>query len=86
MLVKRLIYLKMKLKITQIFNLVFFILITNNNFLLAHDSFNGGCNNHCEKSFDLNTLKKNKKIKKSNYIKDQIEDNFSCLSKSLCRG
>ena len=76
----------MKLKINQILNLVFFILITNNNFLLAHDSFNGGCNKHCDESVNLNTLKKNKKIKKSNSNKDQIEDNFSCLTKSLCRG
>ena len=73
----------MKLKIKQIFNLIFFILITNTYFLQAHDSFNGGCKNHCKES--VNPLNMEKKlIDISN--KNQIEDNDSCLSKSLCRG
>ena len=67
----------------SIFNLIFFIFITNTSFSIAHDSFNGGCMNHCEKPFKMgNVDKKFKKIKNKN----QIEDNYSCLSKSLCRG
>ena len=73
----------MKLKIKQIFNLIFFILITNTYFLQAHDSFNGGCKNHCKESVNPLTMEK-KLIDISN--KNQIEDNDSCLSKSLCRG
>ena len=73
----------MKSKIKQIFNLIFFILIINTNFSKAHDSFNGGCKNHCEESVKSNNIEK----KLENFSnKNQIEDNYSCLSKSLCRG
>ena len=73
--------MKKNIKIT--FNLFFFILITNTNFLEAHDSFNGGCNNHCNDSVKPLAIEK-----KLNNVsnKNQIEDNDSCLSKSLCRG
>ena len=73
----------MKSKIKQIFNLIFFILITNINFSHSHDSFNGGCKKHCQDSFKANTI--GKKLKNINNT-NQIEDNFSCLKKSLCRG
>ena len=73
----------MKTKIRQAINLIFFILITNTQFLQAHNSLNGGCNNHCEKLFLQNNLEK--KLENINY-KNQIEDNYSCLTKSLCRG
>ena len=73
----------MKSKIKQIFKLILFILLTNNHFLIAHDSFNGGCKNHCEES--VKPLIINKELNNSSY-KNQIENDDSCLSKSLCRG
>ena len=73
----------MKSKIKQIFNLTFFILIMNTNFSQAHDTLNGGCNNHCEESFLQNNIEK--KLENIN-DKNQIGDNYSCLTKSLCRG
>ncbi len=75
--------LKMKSKIKQTFKLILFILLTNTYFLQAHDSFNGGCKNHCKES--IKPLILNKELNNINN-KDQIEDNDSCLSKSLCRG
>ena len=67
----------------QTFKLIFFIFLTNTHFLQAHDSFNGGCKNHCKDSFKPLTIEKN-----LNNItnKNQFEDNNSCLKKSLCRG
>ena len=73
----------MKSKIKQIFNLTFFILIMNTKISQAHDTLNGGCKNHCEESFLQNNLEK--KLENIN-DKNQIEDNYSCLTKSLCRG
>ena len=73
----------MKSKIKLTFNLILFILLTNTYFLKAHDSFNGGCKNHCKES--IKPLILNKELNNIT-IKDQIEDNDSCLSKSLCRG
>ena len=74
---------QMKSKIKQILNLILFILSTNTNFLQAHDSFNGGCENHCRES--IRPLIMNKEL--NNIInKNQVEDNNSCLIKSLCRG
>ena len=73
----------MKSKIKQTFKLILIIFLTNTHFLEAHDSFNGGCKNHCKES--VKPLIMNKEL--NNIInKDQIEDNDSCLSKSLCRG
>ena len=73
----------MKLKIKQIVNLLLFILITNTNFSKAHNFLNGGCKNHCKEP--VKTLNIEKELN-NNSIKKQIEDNNSCLSKSLCRG
>ena len=73
----------MKSKIRQPINLIFFILITNTQFLQAHNSLNGGCSNHCEESVD--PITKFKELDNIN-VKNQIEDNYSCLTKSLCRG
>ena len=65
------------------FKLILFIFLANTHFLQAHDSFNGGCKNHCKDSIKPLTVEKN-----LNNIsnKNQIEDNNSCLNKSLCRG
>ena len=73
----------MKSKIKQAMNLIFFILITNTQFSQAHNSLNGGCQDHCKESFT--PITKVKELDNSN-VKNQIEDNYSCLNKSLCRG
>ena len=73
----------MKLKIRQPLNLIFFILITNTQFLQAHNSLNGGCKNHCKES--VTPITKVKELDNTN-VKNQIEDKYSCLTKSLCRG
>ena len=73
----------MKFKIKQTFNFILFILLTNTNFLQSHNSFNGGCKNHCKKPGKQ--LIMNKEFNNISN-KNQIEDNESCLSKSLCRG
>ena len=73
----------MKLKIRQPINLIFFILITNTQFLQAHNSLNGGCKNHCKES--VTPITKVKELDDID-VKNQIEDNYSCLTKSLCRG
>ena len=72
----------MKSKIKQTFKLILIIFLTNTHFLEAHDSFNGGCKNHCKESVKPFI---NKELNNSSY-KNQIEDDDSCLSKSLCRG
>ena len=73
----------MKTKIKNLFYLIFCLFITNTYFSEAHDSFNGGCKKHCEGSVKVNTME--------NFLenvndKNPIQDNYSCLSKSLCRG
>ena len=73
----------MKLKIKHLIHLLFFILITNTNFSQAHNFLNGGCKNHCKEPVKTSTIEK--KLN-NNFLKNQIEDNDSCLSKSLCRG
>ena len=73
----------MKFKIKQTFNLILFILLTNTDFLQSHNSFNGGCKNQCKKPGKQ--LIMNKEFNNISN-KNQIEDNESCLSKSLCRG
>ena len=73
----------MKSNIKQAMNLIFLLLITNTQFLQAHNSLNGGCKNHCKES--VNPITKVKELDNINF-KNQIEDNYSCLTKSLCRG
>ena len=73
----------MKPKIKGNFNFILFILLTNTHFLQAHDSFNGECKNHCKESVKQFIM--NKELNNISN-KNQIEDNDSCLSKSLCRG
>ena len=85
-MVKTKINLKMKSKKIQIINLFFLISVTNTQILLAHNSLNGGCNNHCEKLFLQNNLKKLEKKFENFNNKNQIKDHYSCLNKSLCRG
>ena len=73
----------MKSKIKQTFKLILIIFLTNTHFLQAHDSFNGGCKNHCKES--VTPITKAKDLYNIN-DKNQIEDDYSCLTKSLCRG
>ena len=73
----------MKSKIKQAMNLIFLLLITNTQFSQAHNSLNGGCKNHCKES--VTPITKVKELDNIN-VKNQIEDNYSCLTKSLCRG
>ena len=73
----------MKSKLKQAINLIFFILVTNTQFLQAHNSLNGGCKNHCKKLLFHNNLEKKLENINDKYL---IEDNYSCLTKSLCRG
>ena len=73
----------MKLKIKRTINLLLLIFITNTHFLQAHNFLNGGCKKHCEER--VKTLTKENELN-NNIIKNQIEDDDSCLSKALCRG
>ena len=54
-----------------------------NSNLYAHNSFNGGCKEHCGQKVKL--ISNKNKLKN---IDDQIniESKNSCLNKSLCRG
>ena len=55
----------MKSKIKQTFKLILIIFLTNTHFLEAHDSFNGGCKNHCKES--VKPLIMNKELNNSSY-------------------
>lgn len=74
---------KMKLIIKQTLNLIFFIFMSNTQFLQSHDSFNGDCKDHCIESVDFLTVEKELNIISN---KNHFSDNDSCLNKSLCRG
>ena len=73
----------MQLKIKEIINLLFILLISNTHFLQAHNFLNGGCKNHCKESVKPINFEK-----EFNYLyeKNRNKDNYSCLNKALCRG
>ena len=73
----------MKSKIRQKIYLIIFILIANTQFSQAHNTLNGGCNNHCQESIIPITIENDLN---NNNDKNQTQDNYSCLNKSLCRG
>ena len=75
--------LKMKSYFYQIYKIVFLLLLMNISNLYAHNSFNGGCNEHCGQKVKVISNKSNSKN-----IDDRIniESKNSCLNKSLCRG
>ena len=77
---------QMKSEIRRIINLFFFILLTNTQFSKAHNLLNGGCGYHCEDSFLQKKFEEKIEEKIEDINKNQIEDNYSCLTKSLCRG
>ena len=71
----------MKLKIIQKIYL-FFLLLINTQFSQAHNTSNGGCNNHCQEIIPI-TIENDLN---NNNDKNQTQDNYSCLNTSLCRG
>ena len=75
--------LNIKSSFYKIFNLFFLLVITNISNLYAHNFFNGGCKDHCEEK--VKEINKNNKYNNINYQKE-IDNNNSCLKKSLCRG
>ena len=75
--------LKRNFNYYQIYKIIFLLFLANISNLCAHNIFNGGCKEHCEKR--VKSIKKEKKLNNFNYQID-IESKNSCLNKSLCRG
>ena len=77
------IILKMKSYFSQIYKIIFLLLLSSISNLYAHNLFNGGCKEHCGKK--VKVTNNNNKLKN---IDDQIniESKNSCLNKSICRG
>ena len=75
-------FLKIRFNLFLIFKLTLLIISTHVSNLYAHNFLNGGCKEHCVQKFGLNN---NKNVLQN---KDQIdmENENSCLNKSLCRG
>ena len=83
LLIFRQMILKIKSNFYQIFKIISILLLTGNSYLYAHNSLNGGCDEHCVqevKSF----ANENGLIKVNDQI--DIDNKNSCLNKSLCRG
>ena len=75
--------LKTKSYFSQIYKIIFLLLLTNISNLYAHNLFNGGCKKHCGQEAKLKNSKN--KLKNVNDLIN-IESKNSCLNKSLCRG
>ena len=73
----------MKSYFSQIYKIIFLLLLTNSSSLYAHNLFNGGCKEHCGQK-DKVTNNENKLINVDDQI--NIDSKNSCLNKSLCRG
>ena len=73
----------MKFSFYQIYKLIFLLLLTNISNIYAHNLFNGGCKEHCEKKVE--EISNKNKLKNIDY-QINIESKNSCLNKSLCRG
>ena len=67
----------------QFCKIILLLLLANISNLYAHNLFNGGCKTHCEKKG--NSISNENKLNNVNYQID-IENENSCLNKSLCRG
>ena len=74
---------KMKSYFYQIFKIIFLLLLTNISNLHAHNLINGGCKGHCGEK--VKSINDENKLNNVNYQID-IENENSCLNKSLCRG
>ena len=75
--------LKMKAYFYQIYKIIFLLLLSSISNLHAHNTFNGGCKDHCGQKLKV-INNKNKLINVDDQI--NIESKNSCLNKSLCRG
>ena len=75
--------LKIKPYFYQIYKIILLLLLTNISNLYAHNSFNGGCKEHCGRKVKVIS---NKNELKNIYYQINIESKNSCLNKSLCRG
>ena len=73
----------MKSYVYQIYKIIFLLLLTNISNLYAHNIFNGGCKEHCEKKIQV--VNDENKYENVNEKIDNESKN-SCLNKSLCRG
>ena len=73
----------MKINKNKILKIILFFILFHNFSLKAHNSINGGCQNHCYNNDETNSMQINKNNKND---KDKMIDKFSCLNKSLCRG
>ena len=67
----------------QIYKIIFLLLLTNSSNLYAHNLFNGGCKEHCGQK--VKAINNEDKLNDVNYQID-IDNENSCLNKSLCRG
>ena len=67
----------------QFCKIILLLLLANISNLYAHNLFNGGCKTHCEQKG--NAISNENKLNNVNYQID-IENENSCLNKSLCRG
>jgi len=67
----------------KFYRIIFLLFLTNISNLYAHNLFNGGCKTHCEQKG--NAISNENKLNNVNYQID-IENENSCLNKSLCRG
>ena len=73
----------MKSYFYQIYKIIFLLLLTNSSNLYAHNLFNGGCKEHCGQK--VKAINNEDKLNDVNYQID-IDNENSCLNKSLCRG
>ncbi len=73
----------MNFHFSQMYKIIFLLLLTNSSSLHAHNLFNGGCKEHCGEK--VKVISNKNKLKN---IDDRIniESKNSCLNKSLCRG
>ena len=67
----------------QIYKIIFLLLLTNSSSLYAHNIFNGGCKEHCGQK--VKAINNEDKLNDANHRID-IDNENSCLNKSLCRG
>jgi len=75
--------LKIKSYLHQIYKIIFLLFLINASNLYAHNLINGGCKGHCRQKVE--SINNENKL---NNVNDQIdiENENSCLNKSLCRG